>query len=611
MFKTDLKLGLNAAWQLFQKGEVGKSLQIAEQVVKNYPNSVEAQQLLGICYAQQGNDALAETAFQIALRLAPNHPQVLANQATLWRRQNRLEEAAQLWRRAVSVAPDFTQAWIDLGLAELKLGLNQQAITSLQKATIQQPQSALAWHALGNAQRSCDELEAAEQAFKKAVTIDSDYGSAWANLGAVQRLIGRSDDSLLSFESARKCGFDSLQLADSTLGALLENGRADLALQQARQLVGAYPDFVPGHISLANLLWEHGPTLAPDDDPLNIFRTAALMQPGNRELQLSYTAFLIKAKKGFEALEHIDTHLDHKDQPDVLRLQANALDLLGEQGKAAKLFTRIYQILGASDTNFMNAYTRHLLKTGHLDAASKYALETIQTDSLNQEAWAYLSTIWRLQGDSREYWLCDYERFITLQDIELPIGYPDMPTFLLTLRETLENLHIASRAPVQQSLREGSQTAGRLFGRKNTVINDVQQVLQKSVQGWINKLPTDIHHPFLGRKSQSVRFCGSWSVKLWSYGRHVNHIHPEGWMSSAFYVALPASVLVTGEDNTAGFIQFGQPLAELQLDLPPRRIIKPELGKLALFPSYMWHGTVPFNDDQPRITIAFDMQPKA
>ena len=30
---------------------------------------------------------------------------------------------------------------------------------------------------------------------------------------------------------------------------------------------------------------------------------------------------------------------------------------------------------------------------------------------------------------------------------------------------------------------------------------------------------------------------------------------------------------------------------------------------LALFPSYMWHGTVPFEDEQPRMTIAFDMRP--
>jgi hypothetical protein len=61
--------------------------------------------------------------------------------------------------------------------------------------------------------------------------------------------------------------------------------------------------------------------------------------------------------------------------------------------------------------------------------------------------------------------------------------------------------------------------------------------------------------------------------------------------------------------SDAGWIQFGQPMDELGLDLPPRRLIKPKPGYLALFPSYTWHGTVPFVDAEPRLTIAFDMQP--
>ncbi|HUL47329.1 MAG TPA: putative 2OG-Fe(II) oxygenase [Steroidobacteraceae bacterium] len=28
-----------------------------------------------------------------------------------------------------------------------------------------------------------------------------------------------------------------------------------------------------------------------------------------------------------------------------------------------------------------------------------------------------------------------------------------------------------------------------------------------------------------------------------------------------------------------------------------------------LFPSYFWHGTVPFASEQPRLTVAFDVVP--
>jgi hypothetical protein len=80
-------------------------------------------------------------------------------------------------------------------------------------------------------------------------------------------------------------------------------------------------------------------------------------------------------------------------------------------------------------------------------------------------------------------------------------------------------------------------------------------------------------------------------------------------MSSAFYVALPPSVSA-GTDGRAGLIQFGQPPIELGLELPPMCTIRPEEGQLLLFTSYFWHGTVPFEDQQPRMTVAFDMTPR-
>jgi hypothetical protein len=44
--------------------------------------------------------------------------------------------------------------------------------------------------------------------------------------------------------------------------------------------------------------------------------------------------------------------------------------------------------------------------------------------------------------------------------------------------------------------------------------------------------------------------------------------------------------------------------------LPPRRIVEPGPGRLVLFPSYMWHGTIPFAAGD-RLTAAFDYQPGA
>jgi hypothetical protein len=37
--------------------------------------------------------------------------------------------------------------------------------------------------------------------------------------------------------------------------------------------------------------------------------------------------------------------------------------------------------------------------------------------------------------------------------------------------------------------------------------------------------------------------------------------------------------------------------------------VRPEEGVLVLFPSYFWHGTVPFRSSEARLTVAFDAVP--
>jgi len=121
-------------------------------------------------------------------------------------------------------------------------------------------------------------------------------------------------------------------------------------------------------------------------------------------------------------------------------------------------------------------------------------------------------------------------------------------------------------------------------------------------------LPTpDPAHPFLSQpRDRPIRFAGSWSVRLRSNGRHTNHVHPQGWISSAFYVSLPQRA--QGEPEDAGWFTLGSPDDRLGLELEPWRKIQPREGQLVLFPSWMWHGTVPFRDGE-RLTVAFDVAP--
>jgi hypothetical protein len=47
----------------------------------------------------------------------------------------------------------------------------------------------------------------------------------------------------------------------------------------------------------------------------------------------------------------------------------------------------------------------------------------------------------------------------------------------------------------------------------------------------------------------------------------------------------------------------------VKVGLPPEHFVEPRAGMLVLFPSYFWHGTVPFHEGGGRLTAAIDVIP--
>jgi len=88
------------------------------------------------------------------------------------------------------------------------------------------------------------------------------------------------------------------------------------------------------------------------------------------------------------------------------------------------------------------------------------------------------------------------------------------------------------------------------------------------------------------------------------------HFHPQGWLSGCYYARIPERVESSG-DAHEGWIEFGRPAYHLPHTKEPKlRIVKPEEGLIVLFPSYMFHRTVPFESDDLRISFAFDVVPR-
>jgi len=156
-------------------------------------------------------------------------------------------------------------------------------------------------------------------------------------------------------------------------------------------------------------------------------------------------------------------------------------------------------------------------------------------------------------------------------------------------------------------LRGGTQTPGLLFARKSKLVEQLREQISEAVADYVRRMPNGSSHPLLARKEEAFSFTHSWSCKLRSSGFHTNHVHPMGWISSAYYVSLPDEL--DDEAKRPGWLKFCESHLELGGDDRPEHFVRPRVGHLALFPSYFWHGTAPFQSSADRLTVAFDVVP--
>ncbi len=263
------------------------------------------------------------------------------------------------------------------------------------------------------------------------------------------------------------------------------------------------------------------------------------------------------------------------------------------------------------DLKIMEDFADNALAAGHHNDAMIAAHSALTIVPNNQYWIAIKYTAGRAMGQNHLYY-ADYDKFVRPYVISPPEGYESIEDFNLALKQTLDELHEFTKHPLDQSLRKGVQTSLDLRLIDDPVLKAFFKALEAPIQAYMKDIGrADPNHPLMRRNTGQYRLTGSWSVRLNKAGFHVNHVHPEGWISSAYYVDVPDEV--NDEQGKPGWIHFGEPPYPVKDQngklLGPEKFIQPKVGTLVLFPSYLWHGTVPLKGDKTRLTLPFDAVP--
>ena len=539
-------------------------------IIENFPDIAPAYQLLSLILRKTGNMNGAFEASQRALKLDPENAEYHNSLGTFYRMLGRPDLAALSFETAVDIAPNYAVAAINLGDLHLQDNNPLAALKVFDGALQEHGDNQTLIRGRALALKDSLQYEAALEGLAK-LPQTADLALP---LGQIFHETGQIDQAKATFEAGLQHPQTSAQNFKNLVMIMHSHEGETAAVKTIDDVLSRSRDNLLLHGVGAELLNEMG----LHDAALDVLETA---------------------DKSFGI------------HPLLAQTRGN---ICIDQGQAEAAMECVSGIAEKTqlDMPLMSVAARATLMQGLSDEAQTYISHIRQFQPLNQYWIALEATLKRQQGDGGYEALYNYDKFVRAYDLEPPAEYDDLESFISQLTESLLAQHDAEHHPVGQSLRGGSQTSQNLLFAEDRVIQHFFQALNAPLQEYMSAIGTEQDNIFTVRNTQKHRFSGAWSVRLASEGFHVNHIHPKGWISSSFYVALP-DVMKEGDPNKEGWIKFGAP----SFTVPdakgraqgPQHWVEPKAGRLVLFPSYMWHGTVPFSGDDMRLTLPFDVVP--
>jgi Tfp pilus assembly protein PilF len=597
----NLAQSFQQAQNAFNGGDMWTASRVCDDMIKRAPGHPDVLHLMALVCRRQGQLREAEKHFRSSLVSKPKQPAVLSNLGNLLKQSRRYAEADEAYRRALKHQPDLGNAWYNRGLMALEQGRHQEAIEHLERASDSQPNINVEL-ALIKAYREAGDLEKARQLADDLLQRHpGDVRAVGASASVRRKQDPSSALELLEAELGRTADPAAIHYE---LGLVYSNQQDfERAAEHFDAAVQAQPTMIQAHRSLNEIYWQQ-------EDPrfLESYRDAIEKAPNDAPLYHNLAAAQISAGNDQEAADTLleavsrsgrDPHLVH-----ALAVQKHKLE---SWDTAEQLFNEALQS-DPDNLRFLVDCANLMITSERYEQATSHLARALELQPYNQEVWAYQGVVWRLTSDPRHDWLNDYDRLLKVYDLPVPDGFESIEAFMSELVEYLPGLHSAKRQPLDQSVRNGTQTFELLFDNPHPLIAELKRGVQSVLAEYLKGMPRDPKHPFYSRLGAGTRFTGSWSIILRSGGHHTNHIHPYGWLSCCNYIALPPLKSEKDKDRS-GWIRFGETSMQLGKREKVARAIRPEPGKCVFFPSYFWHGTYKFESEQPRMTVPCDIDP--
>lgn len=589
-----------------RRGDTAAAVTRLERAADRNPESADAYYNLGVALLEAGRPDEARQRFKDALARRLDHVPAATNLAELLIREGNQSEAIGVCRETLARADDTGRLWLALAEALRQSGEPARAEEALAEAGQCLPGDPEVANRLGILRKSQGRLEEAVTCYRRALERAPDRAGIHNNLGLALLAQDRHPEALAAFDEALGLRPGWPEAMVNRAAALARMGRHADAEKAARRAVEAAPDSPAALAALAALLsGGREPerlaeaerlgrrALALDDALAGAHDTLGivLMKRGRHEeaVEAGRQALAMAPREPAHA-EHLADHLSR-------------LEYLDEAARVLEGGLRNCP----GDTVLKRQLGIVRLRQGVPAEALAMLDQRLADHPQDQRAIAHkavaLECLGRVQEARRLLGLDRFVRSVRPRDVA---PFPDVAAFNRALAQDIRDHPTLQWEPVGLAARGGALT-GELLEAPTEAIRVFERNLRRAIDDWIRSLTPEAGHPFLGGIPGDYRL-NTWATLVPEQGEISPHIHEESWLSGAYYPHLPEAM--AGDDDRDGWIEFGRPSAELPA-VPDEslRLVRPEEGLLLLFPSYLFHRTLPFRGAGERVSVSFDVAP--
>ena len=459
------------------------------------------------------------------------------------------------------------------------------------------PNAFILHHILALALDGQQQFLAAIDSYKNAIKIDPNKPDLYFNLGIALNHLNQFDEAIKAYQQAIALRPNFFE-AHGNLGTVLQKlGQLDAAITSYKKGLAINPQDARGHFNLGTALRDQGNL----KEAISSYQKAISLFPNYTDAYNNLGETLRDSGDMDAAVKHYQAALSRNpNHPNANYNMGEFLYLAKKYSEAAAYFERAQ----LDDWQARNMYC--LYKAERFDDFKSKLDEVVKSTRHTEPFIATLSTHFATNFDQEDpYNFCKNGFDFVYQNSIPALAEPNSP-LLKQLLYDIENADIAER--VQGMLHYGKQSAGNLFKRPESSFKQLAELVMQEFSNYKNHF-ANANCELIKSFPEQYEFTSSWYVKMQQGGHLSPHIHEIGWISGAVYLAIPAS-----NGNEAAF-EYGIHGDHYPIQAPktvsdfPVASTMPRVGDIVLFPSSLFHRTIPFSANEARICIAFDLKP--